>query len=346
MPSDRSQKPLVLLVLAIMAAAAGCADGFADQQAGGGGPGTAQPDAGTETGSGTGNDAASPEASKPTGGDSGAIDAGDEGASDVAAQSCASAPVTSLHYAAGVGATNGNGGGLGFNIVDISSVDEANALPAGIKGLVWIGTCNGADSTFVSTMQPFVGNPNVYGFYLMDEPDPTGQWTTLCPVANLQAESDWVHANIPGTKTFIVLLNLGSSASPDYTGSYNPANSGIDLYGVDPYPCRTDLNGCDYTMISAAVPAVTKVGIPVSAIVPVYQSFGGGGWTDDTGGAYLVPTPAQEAQIFATWAPLVPTPEFDYVYAWYSQNGDTALSGSPQLQPVFAAHNSGMCGGD
>ena len=94
------------------------------------------------------------------------------------------------------------------------------------------------------------------------------------------------------------------------------------------------------------MPAVTNVGIPVSAIVPVYQSFGGGGWMDDSGGAYQVPTPAQEAQIFATWAPLVPTPEFDYVYAWYSQNGDTALSGSPALQPVFAAHNAGGCGGD
>src|SRR6266567_4543240 len=64
----------------------------------------------------------------------------------------------------------------GFNLADLSGVSTLNALPSGVKGLVWLGLCNGADSTFINAVKPFVGNPRLFGFYLMDEPDPTGQW--------------------------------------------------------------------------------------------------------------------------------------------------------------------------
>jgi hypothetical protein len=252
-------------------------------------------------------------------------------------------PVTALHYASG-GGVDANGkfaaGAYGFNLADVSTVGEVNSLPAGMMGLVWLGLCNGADGPFVSTVQPFVGNPKVFGFYIADEPDPTGGSNPVCPVANLKAESDWIHTNAPATKTFIVMMNLGSTRSPSYANTYNPSNTGIDLYGLDPYPCRTDLNGCEYSMINVAVPAALAEGIPLASIVPVYQAFGGGGWTDDTGGAYLVPTIAEENQVFATWAAVTPSPVFDYAYSWGVQNGDTALStAGTGLQQTFAIHN-------
>ena len=53
------------------------------------------------------------------------------------------APKTSLHYASG-NDINSNGGALGFNLADVSSVEQLNMLPVGRKGLVWIGLCNGA----------------------------------------------------------------------------------------------------------------------------------------------------------------------------------------------------------
>ena len=121
-------------------------------------------------------------------------------------------------------------GKVGFNVADVSSVSDLAALPSGVKGLVWLGLCDGADPAFIAAVQPFIGNPKVFGFYLMDEPDPTGQWNTLCPAANLRAESDWIHANVPGAKTFIVMMNFNTSISPTYANTYNPGNTHIDLY--------------------------------------------------------------------------------------------------------------------
>ncbi|MGH9045259.1 MAG: cell wall-binding repeat-containing protein [Acidimicrobiales bacterium] len=246
---------------------------------------------------------------------------------------------TTLHYT-----SNGNlvggvyvPGSQGFNLVDVSSPGELSEVPSGLQALVYLGLCGGADPTFTSTIAPYVGNPDVFGFYLMDEPDPTGIYKTPCLPANLKAESDWIHQNDPGAKTFVVLMNLSSSATPNYVGTYNPSNSDIDLYGLDPYPCRTELDGCDDSYITKGVAAAESSGIPQADIVPVFQAFGGG--DDGDGGQYAVPTVGEEQSILETWDSVVPDPVFDYAYSWGEQNGDTALSSLPDLQAVFAAHN-------
>jgi hypothetical protein len=171
----------------------------------------------------------------------------------------------------------------------------------------------------------------------MDEPDPSA-----CSAASLKSESDWIHANDPGTYTFIVETDLSSSKHPTYRGGYNPANSDIDLYGIDSYPCRSENPAsapCRYSWLSLSVTAAEREGISLAKIVPVYQAFGGGTWVDDEGGSYELPTAAQESKILSTWARLVPTPVFDYTYSWGSQNGDRTLSSSPALQQVFLEHN-------
>jgi hypothetical protein len=290
---------------------------------------------------------------KPGGGSGGTPDAGtvdsgtkDSGTTDAGSTTCTSnGPSTQRHYAANANFdSSGNYvlGADGFNVADVSSPGELAALPDGVLGLVYLGVCNGADASFVSMMQAYAGSTKVLAFYLMDEPDPTGQWSPLCSAANLKAESDWIHANLH-QKTFITMMNFGDSKNPTYANTYNPANSSLDLYGLDPYPCRTELNGCDYSMITKAVSAAESAGIPQAAIVPVYQTFGGGAWVDDGGGAYLFPTAAQGTQILSTWASVVPIPPFDFAYSWGSQNGDTALAQSAELQQVFAAHNASSC---
>ena len=255
--------------------------------------------------------------------------------------SAASGPHTPEHYTA-----NGNSSGStyapgadGFNVADVSSNAAVEALPAGVKGLVWIGSCDGATSSFQSTIQTFVGDPNVFGYYLMDEPNPSS-----CSAANLKAESDWIHANDPGTYTFIIEEDLSSSNHPTYQGGYNPANSDIDLFGLDPYPCRSENPAsapCAYSWLGLAVTAAETAGIPLADIVPVYQAFGGGAWVDDGGGSYQLPTAPEESAILSTWGSLVPTPVFDYAYSWGTQNGDQPLAASPSLQSVFLAHNDG-----
>ncbi|HEV3369122.1 MAG TPA: hypothetical protein VG074_06140 [Acidimicrobiales bacterium] len=242
-----------------------------------------------------------------------------------------------LHYAPN-GDFSGNTyllGAYGFNLADVGDVSQANALPAGVKGLVYLGLCTGVTSAFTTAVHPYVGNQKVFGFYLMDEPNPSS-----CSAANLKAESDWIHANDPGTKTFIIEENLSSTDHPTYVGGFNPANSDIDLYGLDPYPCRSELgNACHYGWIGLAVKAAKADGIPLADIVPVYQAFGGGTETDDGGRSYSLPVPSQEAQILRTWGSLVPTPVFDYAYSWGSQHQDASLSGSAALQRIFRIHN-------
>ncbi|MGH3283498.1 MAG: hypothetical protein ACRDPD_02235 [Streptosporangiaceae bacterium] len=251
--------------------------------------------------------------------------------------------MTTLHYTAN-GSISGSGaylpGTLGFNMADVSASGRLPHLPKGVKALVWLGDCGGVTSSFQSQVHPFRDRSQVWGFYLMDEPDPSS-----CPAANLKAESDWIHANDPGAKTFIIEQNLSASYQPSYVGGYTPRNSDIDYYGLDPYPCRNDtypvsLHGCNDSYITKAVAAAEHVGIPQADIVPVYQAFGGGRYIDDGNGTYRLPTAAQERQILSTWSRLIRRPAFDYAYSWGVQNGDTALSDAPSsLQQVFAAHN-------
>jgi hypothetical protein len=241
-------------------------------------------------------------------------------------------PQTKRHYAAGSN-FDGNGDYIltpyGFNLADVSSVAVLDALPDGVLGLVWLGLGDGADSTFISTVTPFIGHPKLYGFYLYDEPIPG----TIDP-ANLKAESDWIHANVPGAIVFLALENEGTPSAPSY--SFNAANTGADLFGIDPYPVRAQFSGgIDLSVIAASVNAAVSAGIPLAQIVPVYQAFGGGGYP-----SWTVPTPDQTQDILRTWAGLVPAPVFDYVYAWGEQLGDTALVDLPEQQAIFTAHNA------
>jgi Ca2+-binding RTX toxin-like protein len=242
-----------------------------------------------------------------------------------------------LHYAAGGSATAVTP--AGFNLVDIQYASQANELPVGAKGLVWLNESSGVTSSFVDKVTPLIGNPKVFGFFLTDEPDPTGKYHTQVSAANLKAESDWIHSHFPGAKTFVTLMDMGSAANPNFSNTYNPANSHIDYYGLDPYPVRTGSSTVDYNMLDKSVAAAVASGIPASQIVPVYQTFGGGNWTTNTGGKYVMPTTAQLQTMMDHWDRLVPSPAFDFAYAWGSQQGDTAIENSSALQAFFRQHH-------
>ncbi|WP_201724190.1 calcium-binding protein [Bradyrhizobium centrolobii] len=251
--------------------------------------------------------------------------------------------MATLHYAAGGGLdSQGNytPAEAGFNLADVQYVDQVNALPSGVQGLVWLDQYQGVTQDFINQVTPFLNNPKVFGFYLVDEPDPTGQSGPQASAADLKAESDWIHQHDPGAKTFTVLNNMGSSDDPSYMNSYNQANTHIDYFGLDWYPVWSDRPNVDVSTIDKYVAAAEQAGIPHDSIVPVYQAFGGGGWTTETGSQVAMPTAAQEQAMMDRWAQDVPNPAFDYAYAWGSQNGDTALENSPELQKVFLAHNT------
>jgi hypothetical protein len=215
-----------------------------------------------------------------------------------------SGSTTDVHYApSGNFSSSGTylPGPYGFNLADVSSVATLDSLPAGVKGLVWLGLCNGANSAFVDAVKPF--NANLYGFYLMDEPYPS-----ICVGSNLQAETAWIHANVPGAKVFVALYNEGTNEAPYFDQQYGPSQTGIDLYGLAPYPIQPQFSGgVDYNIIPARITAAEAIGVIEPQMIPTYQAFGGGGYS-----SYTLPTAAQEQEILSTWAALLPSPAFDY----------------------------------
>ncbi|MBV9518741.1 MAG: hypothetical protein JO068_11515 [Hyphomicrobiales bacterium] len=244
-------------------------------------------------------------------------------------------PSTSIHYAPNHNfASDGtySPGVDGFNLADISSASQLASLPNGVQGLAWLGMTGGADQSFMTAVNAYVGQPNLYGFYIA-EPDPQS-----VPAANLMAEADYIHSVLPTAKTFIIEYNDGTPDAPVY--GYTPANTHIDLFGLDPYPIRPQFSGgADYGVINAGVQEAQNIGVPLADIVPVYQAFGGPPGTAYA--SWTLPTPAQEQTILSTWGSLVPSPQFDYAYSWGVQSGDVALESDPSLAQVLAQHNSG-----
>ncbi|WP_245477487.1 MULTISPECIES: hypothetical protein [unclassified Mesorhizobium] len=249
-----------------------------------------------------------------------------------------------LHYTSGGSAAAIAAGG--FNLADVQYVEQLNALPPGMKGLVWLDEKTGVTARFIAKVKPFIGNPKLFGFRLCDEPDITGKYHSppVSPAA-LKAEADWIKANVPGAVTFITLMDMGSFEAPHFMNTFNPATTGIDFFGLNPYPVRGKVFDLDF--IDRTVEAAVAAGVPLDKIVPVFQAFGGGNWTTYTDGArdvYQLPTLDQANQMFARWATYSPNPVFDFAYAWGSQNGDTKLGstspGALNLRAAFKAHNT------
>jgi hypothetical protein len=234
----------------------------------------------------------------------------------------------------------------GFNLADVSMPREIKQLKPSDRALVWIGRCGGVDQDFLRIVRAYAGSRNLFGFFLMDDPDPRlsagiSNPSHACAAGNLRAEADWIHDNISGAKVIIVLMNMASAVQPSFKETYNPANSHVDLFGLAAYPCRTDLPGCDFDIIDRYVAAAVDAGIPRDQIVPIYQTFGGGDWKTDTGGHYVMPTVQQAVDILSRWRQLVPNPEMDMAYSWGVQKNDSALETAPDLQTLFARYNSG-----
>ena len=200
-----------------------------------------------------------------------------------------SQPSTTLHYAPNAN-WNGNTfapGADGFNLADVTSPSDLPFLPAGDKALVYLGPPKGVTAAFKAAVQSYIGSSQVYGFYLADVPAPSA--TTA---AELKAESDWIHTHDPGVKTFMAQENMSvSPLTPKYY--YTPANTHIDLFGVNGYPAQTGVpNHFDLNVINLCVKAAESIGIPQQDLVPDYQAFGGGGYAK-----WIVPTATQEKQM-------------------------------------------------
>jgi hypothetical protein len=216
----------------------------------------------------------------------------------------------------------------GFTVFDTgASRREVNALPRGVRALVWLGQkCpSAATRGFKASVRRLAANRKVFGYYLSDEPH-IGD----CPggPAALRSRAKFIAAASQGRQRSFVVL----SEKADYR-AFRPAVTRVSLVGLNPYPCSVAHPSCDFTKVRSKVRAAVNAGVPRTRIVPVYQAFGQSGTGDDY---YLLPSPSQMRTLLRTWARFVPHPVMDYTYGWANQrSARPTLVDSPALQTVF-----------
>jgi hypothetical protein len=279
------------------------------------------------------------------------------------------APTVTLHAAFN---TQGDVAGLtalGFNLIDVtgsktnpaSTLALVNALPEGTQALVWVGNLGNApkgqscpdpgfsDAEFKAIVDILANNPKVFGYNLSDEPHPS-----VCPDAAdaIKVRSDYIHTHASGQMAYITILD-GSNMCPEGEGceyhAFRPEVTHVDLFGLDPYPCHFNSSGqpvpCDTSVISQRVQSAIANGIPVSAIVPVFEAFGQEDRLDGKSIYYRTPTTAEFQDMLDLWKSLVPNPVFDFAYTWGIQCTESScpasqsLKNHPELQALIKQHN-------
>jgi hypothetical protein len=251
-----------------------------------------------------------------------------------------------MHYIANTGADAASVARLGYNLFDTGSDPQTvAALPAGGRSLVWLGPLDNEDCAspgyswlqFTTAVNRLAGNSRVYGYYLSDEPHPR-----VCPsaAADIRQRADYIRAHDPTHRSFILIVDGTNQCGGSYGCEYDalrPANTHVDLVGLDPYPCNVTGSGCVLSKIDDAVRRAEAHGIPSSAVVPVFQAFG---QSCASSNYYRLPSPADLRGILAHWAAVANKPSFDYTYTWGHQGSSCpTLVDSADLQAVMQGHN-------
>lgn len=231
---------------------------------------------------------------------------------------------------------------LGYDLVDVKPDDPSiAALPTGMQALLWVGDDECDRFTipferFAAIVQRHAGNPKVYGYNLVDEPNPKE-----CPdlVPELRRRVEHLKRHAPGQKSFISLTDWEMKPL---------AGIHADLIGLDPYPCKGATRPraqCDIRAIDRMVRMADDAGFPRSRVVPVFQTFGQSCSTGER--QYWLPTAAQMTAMLERWDRLAPRPPMDVAYSWGRQDkwvcpglrDADGRDGRPDLQSVMRAHN-------
>ena len=179
----------------------------------------------------------------------------------------------------------------GWNLLDVSSKEEADALPTRTRALVWVGdydntTCSWqvSDAQLKQQLAGTAGDRKIAGFFFSDEPDPFA-----CPNAPAQhrARSQLIHSLDP--TAFTVMLMDSNSGRQTLQQMHLWAGV-ADYVALDPYPCHAGRR-CNYSWIGTVIRAADRANLPYWGVV---QAFAGGSWR--------WPTPSEERHMLALWA--------------------------------------------
>lgn len=233
---------------------------------------------------------------------------------------------------------------LGYDLVDVKADAALVAgVPAGMQALLWVGnfTCGDFEldwDAFKRAVAQFGHDPKVYGWYLSDEPN-----TRDCPkvAGEIRRRAEYLEQNAPGQVSFISLTDWPMKP-------LTPKRVGVDLIGLDPYPCKGSSKArenCDIGAIDRMVRMADAAGIPRTRIAPVLQTFGQSCSSGDK--QYWLPTETQFRKILARWDRLTPRPPLEISYSWGRQGqwacptlADATGGEHPDLQTLIRARNT------
>jgi hypothetical protein len=214
----------------------------------------------------------------------------------------------------------------GWNLLDVGSRDEADALPRGTRGLVWVGdydntTCSWevSDADVARRLAGAAGDPKVAGVFFSDEPDPYA-----CPGAPAQhrARSRLIHSLDP--RAFTILL-ADSNSGKQTLDQLRLWRGAADYVALDPYPCYRGA-ACRYGWISAVIHAADRAGLRYWGVA---QAF-----ADDT---WRWPTPVEERHMLALWQASRAVGSMTFAWQW----AGNSLRSRPALLRVLKQWNAG-----
>jgi len=241
----------------------------------------------------------------------------------------ARAPVRRYIYNSASGSPPGQQGAAlnGWNLLDVGSKSAADALPAGTRGLVWVGDySNGScswemsDADLTAEVTSAIGDTKIAGYFFSDEPDPNA-----CPtaVAAHKARSALIHS-LDSNKFTVMVADMNSDqASLDQIPLWKGAATYV---GLDPYPCRPS-EPCNYSWIRQVIAAADAAGLSYWGVA---QAFDDSSWR--------WPTPAEEGRMLTQWALSNQRGYMTFAWTW---NGND-LTSRPRLLRVLRLYNKGV----
>jgi Calcineurin-like phosphoesterase len=214
----------------------------------------------------------------------------------------------------------------GWNLIDVDSQEEVEALPAGTRGLYWIGDYDNAscgwevsDATLRRKVSAVAGNRKLAGYFFSDEPDPY-----RCPAAPAEhrARTKLIHALDPAKFTIMVSDSNSGRVSLNQIPLWAGA---ADYIGFNPYPCYVG-KPCDYAWIATIIRAANRARFPYWGVV---QAFADDEWR--------WPTPAEERHMLSQWSHSRQRGYMTFAWTWAGH----LLTGQKRLIAVLKHFNGG-----
>lgn len=105
----------------------------------------------------------------------------------------------------------------------------------------------------------------------------------------------------------------------------------VDIIGLDRYPCKISLNGCDYSVIDRQAAETDRLGIRYWGVI---QAHG-----DDY---YKLPTPAELHEEFVHWRATNMEGYLVFSWRWPEIDPSLWLANHPELQAQLAEENRAL----